>query len=76
MVMWKEHFESFPPKMKFAVPLNLQLLDLKLKELPKELKCLFLGEGRTFPFIISSALDKLQESNLKKLLTQHKGTIG
>ena len=34
------------------------------------------GEGRTFPTILSFALDELQEGNLKRLLTQHKSAIG
>ena len=47
-----------------------------MKELPKELKYLFLGEEKTFPVIILSALDKSQEGKLKKLLRQHKGALG
>ena len=47
-----------------------------MKELPKELKYLFLGEEKTFPVIISSALDESQEGKLKKLLRQHKGALG
>ena len=76
MVLWKEQFESLPPKIKLVVPSNIQFLDLELKELLKELKYLFLGEGKTFPMIISSTLDVSQESKLKKLLMQHKGVIG
>ena len=68
MAMWKEHFESLPPKLKLAVPSNLQFPDLELKELLKELKYLFLGEGETFPVIISSTLDESQEGKLKNLV--------
>ena len=46
-----------------------------MKELPKELKYLFLREGETFPVIISSALDGSHEGKLKKSLGQHKGSI-
>ena len=54
----REQFEALPPKLKLAVPSSLQFPDLDLKELPKELKYLFLGEDKTFPVIISSALDE------------------
>ena len=76
MELWKEHFETLPPNLKLAVLSNLQFLDLELKELPKELKYLFLGEGKTFPVIISSTLDESQEDKLKMLLKQPKGAIG
>ena len=59
MTLWKEHFESLPPKIKLVVPSNLQFSELELIELPKELNYLFLGEGKTFPVIISSTLDEL-----------------
>ena len=75
MGLWREQFESLPPKLKLVVPSNLQFLNLELKKLPKELKYLFLGEGKTIPVIILSALDRLQEVKLKKLLKQHKGAI-
>ena len=70
MAPWKEQFESL------TIPSNLEFSKLELKGLPKELKYLILGEGKTFYVIISSALDELQESKLKKLLMQHKGAIG
>ena len=62
--------------MKLAVPSSLHFLKLDLKELPKELKYLFLGDNKTFPVIISSAWDELHEGKLKKLLRQHKGALG
>ena len=76
MALWKEQFELLPPKIKLAVPSNLQFPELELKERPKELKYLFLGKGETFLVIISSTLDRSQEGKLKKLLRQHKGAIG
>ena len=76
MALWKEQFESLPPKMKLATPSNLQFPELELQELPKELKYLFLREGETFPIIVSSTLDGSQEGKLKKFLRQHKGAIG
>ena len=76
MALWKEHFKSLPPKMKLAVPSNLQFPELELKEFQKELKYIYLREGRTFSVIVSSSLNELQEGKLKRLLTQHKGAIG
>ena len=46
--LWREQFEALPPKLKLAVPSSLQFPELDLKELPKELKYLFLGEEKTF----------------------------
>ena len=34
MGLWREQFEALPPKLKLAVPSNLQFPDLDLKELP------------------------------------------
>ena len=59
MAMWKESFESLPPKIKLVIPLNLWFVELDLKELPKELKYTFLGEGKTFSVIVLFALDEL-----------------
>ena len=59
MGLWREQFEALPPKLKLAIPSSLQFLELDLKELPKELKYIFLGDNKTFPVIISSALDEL-----------------
>ena len=65
MGLWREQFEALLPKLKLAVPSSLQFPEFDLKELPKELKYLFLGEEKTFPVIISSALDESQEGKLK-----------
>ena len=76
MGLWKEQFQALPLKLKLAVPSNLQFPDLDLKELPKELKYLFLGEEKTFHVIVSSALDESQKGKLKMQLKRHKGAIG
>ena len=76
MGLWREQFEALLLKLKLAVPSSLQFPELDMKELPKELKYLFLGDDKTFPVIISSPSDELQESKLKKLLRQHKGALG
>ena len=46
MGLWREQFESLQPKLKLVVPSSLQLPDLELKELLRELKYLFLGEEK------------------------------
>ena len=76
MGLWRKQFEALPPKLKLAVPSSLQFAELDLKELPKELKYFFLGDDKTFPVIISFALDESQEGKLKMLLRQHKGAHG
>ena len=69
MAIWIDHFETLPQKIKFEVLLNLQFLELELKELLKELKKAFLGERRTFLIIILFALDDIQEGKLTRLLS-------
>ena len=50
--------------------------ELELKDLPEHLKYVFLGEGETYPVIISSTLTKPQEKELIKVLKQFKKSIG
>ena len=47
----------------------------ELKPLPPSLKYAFLGEGETFPVIISSALEPQEEESLIKVLKTHKTTL-
>ena len=49
---------------------------LELKELPKNLKYVFLGDGETYSVIISSELTIDQENRLFKVLKQYKNAIG
>ncbi|XP_025616818.1 uncharacterized protein [Arachis hypogaea] len=49
---------------------------LKLKELPPTLKYAYLGENRSFPVIINSALSQEQEEELLQVLQKHKDAIG
>ncbi|XP_012435389.1 uncharacterized protein LOC105762011 [Gossypium raimondii] len=49
---------------------------LELKELPENLKYIFLGENRTLPLIVSNALTEIQESKLLRVLTEHKEAFG
>ncbi|XLR22070.1 hypothetical protein S83_049970, partial [Arachis hypogaea] len=48
----------------------------ELKPLPPSLKYAFLGEGDTFPVIISSALDSQEEEALIQVLRTHKTALG
>ncbi|KAK1410576.1 hypothetical protein QVD17_37113 [Tagetes erecta] len=49
---------------------------VELKELPKNLKYAFLGEGETLPVIIAADLNQQQEKVLLKVLKNHKAAIG
>ncbi|KAD5961340.1 hypothetical protein E3N88_12813 [Mikania micrantha] len=48
----------------------------ELKELPKHLKYVFLGENNTLPVIIAANLDEAQEKALMEVLVTHKAAIG
>ncbi|XP_012435429.2 uncharacterized protein LOC105762056 [Gossypium raimondii] len=45
---------------------------LELKELPENLKYIYLGENQTLPLIVSNALIEMQESKLLRVLREHK----
>ncbi|XP_076958465.1 uncharacterized protein LOC143634196 [Bidens hawaiensis] len=49
---------------------------VELKELPKHLKYVFLGEGETLPAIIAANLEDEQEKALVEVLKEHKAAIG
>ena len=55
--MWTSHFEPLPPKTTLVVPSNLQTPILELKQLPADLKYIYLGESNTHPVIISQTLE-------------------
>jgi hypothetical protein len=48
----------------------------KLKELPKHLKYVFLGEQSMHPAIISSSLTELEEEKLMRVLRENKKSLG
>lgn len=48
---------------------------LVLKPLPNNLEYAFLGEGDTFPVVISSKLEPTQKENLVELLKKYKEAI-
>ena len=68
-----ENFEELPPFDPKSLPSTPKL---ELKPFPSELKYAYLGLEETFPVIISSKLDSLQESKLLEILTRNKGAIG
>ena len=47
-----------------------------MKPWPNDLKYAFLGTNKTFPMVIFSKLDSLQECKLLNVLSKHKGVIG
>ena len=50
--------------------------DVEMKPLPKGLKYEFLGDGKTFPVIISDELSSEETEKLLNLLMKHKKVIG
>ncbi|KAI5320979.1 hypothetical protein L3X38_040687 [Prunus dulcis] len=48
----------------------------ELKPLPARLKYAFLGEDETYPVVISSKLELLQEGMLLKVLKDHRTAVG
>ena len=73
---WRPKFEDLPPQSNAAIPSSVQPPKLDLKPLPSDLKYSFLGENETFPVIISSKLDTLQEGKLLQVLKMHKNALG
>ncbi|XP_012468936.1 uncharacterized protein LOC105787015 [Gossypium raimondii] len=49
---------------------------LELKELPENLKYVYLGENQTLPLIVSNALTEMQESKLLRVLRENKEAFG
>ncbi|KAL4342362.1 hypothetical protein GQ457_08G031200 [Hibiscus cannabinus] len=71
---------------KFIFPADFLILDykpsieqppkLELKQLPEQLKYVYLGNNKTLPVIISSKLQTDQEERLIATLRQHKEALG
>ena len=72
---WKLKYEELPPREIKLLPSSEQVPKLKLKPLPIELKYAFLGIDKTFPVVISSKLDSLQEGKLLNVLRKYKSAI-
>ncbi|XP_071905840.1 uncharacterized protein [Coffea arabica] len=58
-----------------VLPSVVQAPVLELKPLPEHLKYAYLGDNETLPVIISSALSKIQEEKLIRVLREHKEAI-
>ena len=75
MSNWKLKYEKLPPREIKLLPSSEQVPELELKPLPVELKYVFLGIDETFPMVISSKLDSLQEGKLLNVLRKHKNAM-
>ncbi|XP_058198456.1 uncharacterized protein LOC131313977 [Rhododendron vialii] len=73
---WIPKFEELPPFEKPVVPSSVEPSMLELKALPNTLKYAYLGDGQTYPVVISSVLSKLQKLELLALLRKHSKAIG
>ena len=73
---WKLKYEELPPCEIKLMPSSKQVPKLELKPLPVELKYAFQGTDETFPVVVSSKLDSLQEGKLLYVLRKHKSAIG
>ncbi|KAJ4717165.1 Retrovirus-related Pol polyprotein [Melia azedarach] len=73
---WKPKFEELPQCDDALVPSSVQPPKLDLKPLPSDLKYAYLGTNETFPVIISSKLNDLQEHKLLEILRLHKHALG
>ncbi|XP_062118695.1 uncharacterized protein LOC133832353 [Humulus lupulus] len=73
---WQPRFKELPSEREKPNPSAEEVPIVKLAQLPEGLKCVFLGDGDTFPIIISSKLDPSQEIKLIKLLQKLKSSLG
>ncbi|KAM6547440.1 hypothetical protein CsatB_019116 [Cannabis sativa] len=73
---WKPHFEALPRERETLKASAEEPPNVQLNQLPKGLKHVFLGDGQTFPVIISSDLQLSQELQLLELLRKYKLAIG
>ena len=73
---WQPRFEELPREKEKPKPSTEETPNLKLAQLPENLKHVFLGAGDTFPVIISSKLDAFQEQRLVDMLREHKSALG
>nr|XP_027085047.1 uncharacterized protein LOC113707084 [Coffea arabica] len=65
-----------PEPYQRVLPSVVQAPVLELKPLPEHLKYAYLGDNETLSVIISSALSKIQEEKLIRILREHKEAIG
>ncbi|XP_076956917.1 uncharacterized protein LOC143632237 [Bidens hawaiensis] len=73
---WFQQVERLPNTIDSKLKPSLESLPaVELKELPKHLKYVFLGEGETLPAIIAANLEDEQEKALVEVLREHKAAI-
>ena len=72
----KLEYEELSPREIKLLSSSEQVPKLELKPLPVELKYAFLGTDGTFPVVLSSKLNSLQEGKLLNVLRKHKSAIG
>ena len=73
---WIPTFEPLTPNAIKPVPSEEKPPILKRKPLPSTLKYAFLGEGESYPVVISSSLFEGQEESLLKVLKKHRKALG
>ncbi|XP_076937301.1 uncharacterized protein LOC143604824 [Bidens hawaiensis] len=74
---WSQQVERFPDTIDSKLKPSLESPPaVELKELPKHLKYVFLGEGETLPAIFAANLEDEQEKALVEVLREHKVAIG
>ena len=72
---WTPSFELLPPFVPTQIASEIQDPVPELKQLPDFLKYAFLGEGKSFPVVISSKLSPTQEIALLEILKKYKGPL-
>ncbi|XP_058192106.1 uncharacterized protein LOC131309500 [Rhododendron vialii] len=73
---WIPTFEKLPLIEGKTLPSSVEPPKLDLKPLPDHLKYAYLGDNKTFPVVISSTLENLQELELLALLRRRSKAIG
>ncbi|XP_076926950.1 uncharacterized protein LOC143590288 [Bidens hawaiensis] len=74
---WPQPVEKLPATIDSKLRPSLEIPPVvELKELPKHLKYVFLGENDTLPAVIGSNLEEDQERALMVVLKEHKAALG
>ncbi|GFY82625.1 hypothetical protein Acr_02g0008650 [Actinidia rufa] len=73
---WIPTFEPLAPSVVKPVSSEEKPPISERKPLPSTLKYAFLGEGESYPVVISSSLTEGQEESLLKILKRHKKSLG
>ena len=73
---WTPTFNPLTPNPIKPQPSELETPTLDRKPLPSTLKYIFLGEGESYPVVISSSLTEAQERSLLEVLKKHRKAIG